>query len=91
MMIYLLKMITCSAAFYVLYALLFQKEKMLVFNRFYLLSSLVISFFIPLITITVQAPAADQYWEYNTGRQQPAGWSIGDYLSYAEQNMKPAG
>lgn len=51
--IYLLKMIACSAAFYALYALLFQREKMLVFNRFYLLGGLAVSFFIPFITITV--------------------------------------
>lgn len=53
MFIYLLKMIACSAAFYGLYMLLFRNEKMLVFNRFYLLLSLIISFTIPLITFTV--------------------------------------
>lgn len=56
MSIYLLKMMACSAAFYALYALLFRKEKMFVFGRFYLLGTLVLSFFIPLITITVAAP-----------------------------------
>ncbi|MCH5721301.1 hypothetical protein [Niabella hibiscisoli] len=44
MLIYLLKMIACSAAFYGLYALLFRNEKMLVFNRFYLLGSLLFLF-----------------------------------------------
>mgnify|MGYP001365122034 CR=1 FL=1 len=57
MTLYFFKMIVCSSAFYALYALLFQKEKMLVFNRCYLLCGLVISFFIPLITISVKTPA----------------------------------
>lgn len=56
MLVYLLKMIACSAAFYGLYMLLFHNEKMFVFNRFYLLGSVLLSFFIPLITITVEAP-----------------------------------
>ncbi|WP_300601600.1 M56 family metallopeptidase [Niabella sp.] len=56
MIIYLLKMIACCAAFYALYALLFQKEKMLVFNRIYLLAALVLSFWIPLITVQVKVP-----------------------------------
>lgn len=61
MIIYLVKMIACSAVLYGLYALLFRKEKMLVFNRFYLLGSLVISFLIPLISITVSVPATVQH------------------------------
>lgn len=46
----------CTAVFYSLYALLFRKEKMFVFNRFYLLGSLILSFIIPLITVTVPLP-----------------------------------
>lgn len=53
MLIYLLKMIACSAAFYGLYALLFRNEKMLVFNRFYLLAALIASCIIPFIRFTV--------------------------------------
>lgn len=63
-MIYLIKAIACSGIFYVLYALLFNKEKMLVFNRFYLLGSLVASFLIPLITITVEVPEIAQQHQY---------------------------
>lgn len=54
MTIYLLKMIACSAAFYTLYHFVFQREKMLVFNRVYLMVSLVMSFCIPLITFSVE-------------------------------------
>jgi hypothetical protein len=60
MFVYLIKMIVCSGVFYALYATLFNKEKMLVFNRVYLLSSLVASFLIPLITITVEVPVVAQ-------------------------------
>ncbi|SDC22492.1 M56 family metallopeptidase [Niabella drilacis] len=56
MTVYLLKMIVCSSAFYALYALLFQREKMLVFNRIYLLAGLALSFWVPLIRITVAPP-----------------------------------
>ena len=58
MIIYILKMIACSAAFYALYHFLFIKEKMLVFNRFYLLFGLIASFIIPLLTFTVYVSAS---------------------------------
>ncbi|MCO5292907.1 MAG: M56 family metallopeptidase [Chitinophagaceae bacterium] len=63
MIIYLLKTIACSAVFYALYHFIFRKEKMLIFNRFYLLGSLYLSFFIPLLTFTVKTPAlrTEQY------------------------------
>ena len=38
------------AVFYLAYILLFTKEKIFLFNRFYLLMSMIISFIIPLIT-----------------------------------------
>ncbi len=66
MLIYLLKMIACSAAFYGLYALLFRNEKMLVFNRFYLLGSLLFSFLIPLVAIPVEAPVIAPVFMENT-------------------------
>lgn len=56
-MLYLSKMIACSAVLYALYFFVLHKEKMLVFNRFYLLGSLLVSFFIPLIRFTVKVPA----------------------------------
>lgn len=53
---YLLKVIICSGILYAFYILFLEKEKMHVFNRFYLLGSLLVSYFIPLITFEVQAP-----------------------------------
>lgn len=58
MLTYFLKVIFCTALFYGLYALLFRREKMLVFNRFYLLGSLAVSFIIPSITFKVAAPSS---------------------------------
>lgn len=51
MTIYLLKVVLCSALFLGCYFLLFQREKIYRFNRFYLLFSLFISFIIPLIEV----------------------------------------
>ncbi|WP_288442688.1 M56 family metallopeptidase [uncultured Chryseobacterium sp.] len=49
----ILKIILCSSIFIAVYYLFLEKEKMLRFNRLYLLSSLVISYIIPFVTITL--------------------------------------
>lgn len=51
MTIYLLKVVLCSALFLGCYFLLFQREKIYRFNRFYLLLSLFFPFIIPFIEI----------------------------------------
>ncbi len=51
MTIYLLKVVFCSALFLGCYFLLFQREKIYRFNRFYLLFSLFAPFIIPFIEI----------------------------------------
>lgn len=50
------KIIVCSSIFIAVYYLFLEKEKTYRFNRFYLLSSLVLSYVIPFITITLQEP-----------------------------------
>lgn len=52
MIAYLLKSTACLLVFLVLYKLVLEREKMHKFNRFYLLTILVLSFGIPLITFT---------------------------------------
>ena len=52
MLIYILKSAACLAVFYFFYLFFLEKENMHVFKRFYLLSSLVLAFLIPLITFT---------------------------------------
>ncbi|WP_284462005.1 M56 family metallopeptidase [Chryseobacterium sp.] len=51
----ILKIILCSSLFIAVYYLFLEKEKIYRFNRFYLLSSLIFSYIIPFITITVQS------------------------------------
>lgn len=53
---YIIKVILCSAVFALTYKLLLEKERMHMFNRFYLLSSLLLSFVIPVITFSSTAP-----------------------------------
>ena len=53
MILYLLKTALCSAILLVAYLLLLKREKMYRFNRFYLLFSIVFSFAVPAINITI--------------------------------------
>jgi bla regulator protein blaR1 len=54
---YIIKVILCSAVFFLTYKLLLEKEKMHLFNRFYLLSSLLLSFVVPVITFRSSRPS----------------------------------
>lgn len=54
---YIIKVILCSAVFFLTYKLLLEKEKMHLFNRFYLLSSLLMSFVIPIMTLSTSKPS----------------------------------
>lgn len=60
MIVYLLKTILSSALFLLAYRLLLEREKMLVFNRGYLLFSLVMSFVIPLMTMPVRVSVSQR-------------------------------
>ena len=51
---YLLRVAIALTVFYLAYHLLFKKEKMFLFNRLYLILSMLLSFFIPLITFHEQ-------------------------------------
>ena len=57
MIIYLLKVLLCSALLLAAYKLLLEKEKMHRFNRYYLLCSLLLPFFLPLIRSSAYKPA----------------------------------
>ena len=61
MLIYLLKSTVCLLAFSLFYKLFLEKENIHVFKRFYLLGSLALSFYIPLITFTtyIEQPVID--------------------------------
>ena len=49
MLTYLIKTIICSAIFWLLYKVVFERERMFRFNRFYLLAALAAAFTIPLL------------------------------------------
>ncbi len=53
MIIYLLKMTLCSAVLLLFYRVVLEKEKLLQFNRFYLLGSLILSLGLPLIPLEI--------------------------------------
>ena len=55
MILYLLKSASCLALLLFFYHFILEKEKMHTFNRFYLLIGIIVSFLVPLATITVQA------------------------------------
>src|SRR6478735_4121821 len=58
MIVIIFKVILSSGLFLLAYKLWLEKEKMLQFNRFYLLFSLVLSFVIPFLTITISVPVS---------------------------------
>ncbi|MGZ3750611.1 MAG: M56 family metallopeptidase [Mucilaginibacter sp.] len=53
---YIIKSAICLAALLMIYHLLLEKEKMHVFNRYFLLTSILFSLAIPLITIHTSSP-----------------------------------
>lgn len=53
MITYVLKTVACSGILLLVYHLVFARERMYKFNRFYLLISLLTSFVAPLLTITI--------------------------------------
>jgi bla regulator protein BlaR1 len=55
MIIYILKSASCLAMLLAFYHLVLEKEKMHVFNRFYLLGSVLLSFLAPLYIIYINA------------------------------------
>lgn len=60
-MFYLLRVSIALAAFYLAHLLLFQKKKYFRFNRIYLAGSMLISYFIPLVTFRVDASPVPAY------------------------------
>ncbi len=54
------KVALAIAVFYIFYLIMFRHRKQFRFNRLYLSGSFILSFFIPLITITISQPIARQ-------------------------------
>jgi bla regulator protein blaR1 len=90
MIAYIIKVILCSGVLLLAYKLLLEREKMHLFNRLYLLCTLLLSFIIPLITFSsysialADAENALPYIERFTSYadvQQPAEVSNTNYTS----------
>ncbi len=58
-MLYILKTTACLFIFWAFYQLVLEKEKMALFNRFYLLGSFLLSLLIPFITIDLDSVATN--------------------------------
>lgn len=58
---YIIKIILCAAVFFLTYKLFLEREKMHLFNRFYLLLSLLLSFAIPAIRFNAATPILPIY------------------------------
>jgi bla regulator protein BlaR1 len=81
MTIYILKTICCPALFLSIYFLLLEREKMHVFNRWFLLTGLVFSFAIPLFSIhmaaaAVQVPERIGHISIGALRLNPSGKTV---------------
>ncbi|CEN41902.1 M56 family metallopeptidase [Capnocytophaga cynodegmi] len=74
---YLIKTLLCGMCFYTLYHLLLSREKMLIFNRFFLLLALIASFVFPLITIEMPfQPVFEKTFEQTVVKQEIGNSSI---------------
>jgi bla regulator protein blaR1 len=81
---YLIKMILCSGILLFAYFLLFEKEKMHRFNRFYLLFSIAFSFLVPFISIKNQKevlPFAETVYVVTENIDYSSGYSYTDNTS----------
>ncbi|PUV21092.1 MULTISPECIES: M56 family metallopeptidase [Sphingobacterium] len=78
MIIYLGKLIACSGLLYLVYIFLLQRQKLLVFNRFYLLAIIPIALFAPLVQTALPSFIPD-FFHFGT-----------DPASVLPETMEPA-
>ncbi|MET7257072.1 M56 family metallopeptidase [Dyadobacter fermentans] len=65
MVSYLIKSIICSGLLFAVYHFMLEREKMLRFNRFYLLAAMVFSLLVPLVAIEIPSQTAAQAFTDN--------------------------
>jgi len=71
MIIYLGKLIACSGLLYLVYISLLQQQKLLVFNRFYLLAIIPIALFAPLVQTALPSFIPD-FFHFNSNQLEVA-------------------
>lgn len=107
MVSYLIKYIVCSGILLAVYHLFLEREKMLRFNRFYLLAAMVFSLLVPLATIEMPSETSVKIspvheisdgpvaYEVSTAPQsmlrQPTGKGFPDYLPWLIYGIIAAG
>jgi len=77
---YLLEANLYLAAFYALYFLILKSETYYQLNRFFLLSSTVLAFTIPVVQIGILFPAATGLQQSSIAVVADISWSIADYF-----------
>ncbi|MBO9611838.1 MAG: hypothetical protein J7619_04045 [Dyadobacter sp.] len=60
MVSYLIKYVICSGFLFAVYHFMLEREKMLRFNRFYLLGAMVFSLLVPLMTIEMPSAPVNE-------------------------------
>ena len=76
MISYLIKCIVCSGILLAVYHLFLEREKMLRFNRFYLLGAMVFSLVVPLATIEVPSKMAMEMSPVHELTSQPIRYEV---------------
>lgn len=77
---YLLEANLYLAAFYALYFLLLKSETYYRLNRFFLLSSTVLAFTIPVVQLGILLPAVTGLHQSQVAVMSDTSWSIADYM-----------
>jgi bla regulator protein BlaR1 len=87
---FIIKSILCSGALFLIYYLILEREKMYRFNRFFLLFSVLFSFGVIFITITVPAPVMPVQEEMVFANDTlPVATSIQAYTPAELSNLVP--
>ncbi|SDE10580.1 Signal transducer regulating beta-lactamase production, contains metallopeptidase domain [Dyadobacter soli] len=94
MVSYLIKSIVCSGLLLVAYHFLLEREKMLRFNRFYLLAAMAFSLLLPLITIEMPSQVVEEAVTDNPVMQPFVSAAAADHapqpIPVQERNALPA-
>jgi len=93
MVSYLIKSIICSGLLFAVYHFILEREKMLRFNRFYLLGAMVFSLLVPLVTIEIPSQTARQAFADNPVSQSivnTAADNAGQEVTAQESTAPPA-
>ncbi|QNM85636.1 M56 family metallopeptidase [Polaribacter pectinis] len=84
MITYIIKSTSCLALLLFFYHFILEKEKMHNFNRFYLLGSILFSFLVPFVTITVNTISANEALKVTTFTQANVQTEMNDSIGFSQ-------